>query len=89
MKRYLLRSFRRHFARHFSRHLYLANCGGGCGDTSEDVLRRLQAASEVLALHVGEGGVSYASFADEDTAQRVKESLKHLTFTSLYIILIL
>ena len=62
-----------------TRHLYLANCGYGLGESVETVLERLQGQAEVLGLHVGTGGVSYASFTDAVTAEKVKAYLEGST----------
>lgn len=60
-----------------TRHLYLANCGRSCGDTVPQLLQCLEATEvSVLGLHLGEGGVSYASFSDADAAERVKAYLE-------------
>ncbi|CAE7205310.1 ALKBH8 [Symbiodinium necroappetens] len=78
-------SFRRPKGQQSTRHLYLANCGYGLGESVETVLERLQAAqaqgaqTEVLGLHVGTGGVSYASFSDALTAETVKAYLEAST----------
>lgn len=60
-------------------HLYLANCGLGCGDTYEAVLETLGTlagdAEAVVEIHLGEAGISYASFADAGTAERVRSEL--------------
>ncbi|CAK9065846.1 Alkylated DNA repair protein ALKBH8 homolog (Alpha-ketoglutarate-dependent dioxygenase ALKBH8 homolog) (AtALKBH8) [Durusdinium trenchii] len=62
-----------------TRHLYLANCGQQCGDTAEEVLRRLREGQaeeeEVVALHLGPG-VTYASFVHPTAAARAKAQLE-------------
>ena len=69
--------FRRPKGKQSTRHLYLANCGRGLGETAETVLARIQdAGAEAVGLHVGEGGVSYASFSDVPTAEKVKSHLE-------------
>ena len=72
-------SFRRPKGQQSTRHLYLANCGYGRGESVETVLARLEPQGEVLGLHVGDGGVSYASFSDACTAEKVKANLEGST----------
>mmetsp|Transcript_51873 Transcript_51873/g.134031 ORF Transcript_51873/g.134031 Transcript_51873/m.134031 type:complete len:380 (+) Transcript_51873:50-1189(+) len=65
-----------------TRHLYIANCGLGKGDTPEGVLAALHAAApgaEVVGLHVGEQGVSYASFANPEGADLSRQGVAGAT----------
>merc|ERR1719471_2512035 len=67
--------FRQPKKRHPTCYLYLARCGRGCGDTPETLLAAFAMASpgvQTCGLHVGEAGVSYASFATPEAAENVR-----------------
>jgi len=65
-----------------TRHLYLAKCGRGCGDTPDSVLSTLRSAApnaDVVGLHVGDTGISYASFASGEVAQEARRGVEAAT----------
>lgn len=66
--------FRRPREKRPTRHIYLANCGQGCGDSTQSVLEVLDTAvpgTVVEGLHVGTAGVSYASLATAEEAEHI------------------
>lgn len=62
-----------------TRHLYLANCGRARGDHPEAVLEALQLAAgpgvEIQSLHIGDEGVSFASFMTPGEAEQARKGV--------------
>mmetsp|Transcript_126889 Transcript_126889/g.201185 ORF Transcript_126889/g.201185 Transcript_126889/m.201185 type:complete len:408 (-) Transcript_126889:8-1231(-) len=71
-------AFRRPRGQQPTSYLYLANCGRRCGDTPESVLEalhKLAVDAQVLGMHVGDEGVSYVSFDNHSSAEKIRSAI--------------